>query len=105
MLDKITSTYSKDSLDILLVSLDDDLVDVREMIRQDSIQWNFVADSAGQAIRMFDMYNVNALPKCFLIDKEGVILLNTKNGGELRQMVDEKLKTDSSTSSLTKTEN
>ena len=87
-LDNIISKYSKDSLDVLLISLDDEVKDIREMIRRDSIQWNLVADSAGQAIRLFDIYNVNSLPKCFLIDREGVILLNTKNGEELRRMVD-----------------
>jgi len=92
MLDNITAQYSKDSLEILLISLDDELEDVREMIRQDSVQWNLVADSAGQSIQLFDVYNVNSLPKCFLIDKDGTIMLNTTNGKELQQMVDELMK-------------
>ena len=92
MLDDITSKYSTDSLEILLISLDDELDDIREMIRQDTIQWNLVADSAGQAIQLFDVYNVNSLPKCFLIDKDGIILLNTKNGEELKQTIEEVMK-------------
>ena len=92
MLDKIASKYATDSLEILMISLDDELDDVREMIRQDTIQWNLVADSAGQAIHLFDIYNVNSIPKCFLIDKDGIILLNTKNGEELKQTVEEIMK-------------
>ena len=92
MLDNIASKYATDSLEILMISLDDELDDVREMIRQDTIQWNLVADSAGQAIHLFDIYNVNSLPKCFLIDKDGIILLNTKNGEELKQAVEEIMK-------------
>ena len=91
-LDDISSEYLKDSLEILLISLDDELDEVREMVRQDTIQWNLVADSANQAIQLFDIYNVNSLPKCFLIDKNGIILLNTKNGDELKQKVDEIMK-------------
>jgi len=89
MLDDISSKYAKDSLEIMLISLDDKLEDIREMLLPDTIQVNFVADSAGQAIQLFDSYNVNSLPKYFLVDKDGIILLNTKNGEELKQTVDE----------------
>ena len=88
-LDDIAAKYPKESLDILLICLDDELEDIRELVRLDSIQWNLVADSAGQSIQLFDNYNVNSLPKCFFIDKNGVILLNTMNGEELIQTVDE----------------
>jgi peroxiredoxin len=88
-LDDISSKYAKDSLEILLVSLDNELDDMRKKVRQDSARWHLVVDSAGQAIRLFEAYNVNSLPKCFLMDKDGTILLNTKNEEELRQMVEE----------------
>jgi peroxiredoxin len=89
MLDDLATRYPKDSLEILLVSLDDELEEVREMVLQDSIKWNLVTDSAGQAIRLLEQYNVNSLPKCFLVDKEGRIKLKTSNGMELKQTVDE----------------
>lgn len=92
MLDDIATQYSKDSLDILLISLDDELEEVRDMIRQDSIQWNLVTDSAGQAIHLFEIYNVSSLPKCFLMDKDGRIKLRTTNGMELKQTVDDIMK-------------
>jgi peroxiredoxin len=88
-LDDIATKYPKDSLDILLICLDDEPDEIRELVRQDSIQWNLVADSAGQSIQLFESYNVNTLPKCFFIDKNGVILLNTMNGEELKQSVEE----------------
>jgi peroxiredoxin len=92
MLDDIATKYSKDSLEILLVSLDDETEEVRDMILQDSIKWNLVTDSAGQAINLFEIYNVNSLPKCFLMDKDGIIKLRTANGVELKQTVDEIMK-------------
>ena len=92
MLNNLASTFSKDTLEILLISLDDEPEKIREMIRQDSIQWNYVADSVGQAIQLFETYNVKSIPKCFLIDGNGTILLNTANAEELKQMVDDLLK-------------
>ena len=76
-------------MDILLICLDDEPDELRKWMLQDSIQWNLVADSAGQSIQMFENYNVNALPKCFLMDTEKIIMLNTMNGEELKQTVDE----------------
>lgn len=87
-LDKIASKYPKDQLDILLVSLDDNPKEVREMLRKDSIAWNLVTDSAGQAAMLVDLYNVNALPRCFLIDEDHKILMKTENGIEIRQTLE-----------------
>ena len=93
MLDNIASKYSKDSLGIMLISLDDSFnKDTREKIYSDSIEWNLVIDSAGQAITLFETYNVSSLPKCFLMDRDGKIILRTTNGIELQQAVDENLK-------------
>jgi len=89
MLDNISAGYSKDSLDILLVSLDDDSRAVRDMLKSDTIRWNLVTDSAGQAIGMFEKFNVSSLPNCFLIDGSGIIRLRTANGAELKNTVEE----------------
>ena len=90
MLDNIASKYPKDSLGIMLVSLDDSFnKETRENIHNDTIEWNLVIDSAGQAINLFETYNVSSLPKSFLMDKDGKIILRTTNGIELQQTVDE----------------
>lgn len=90
-LDKVASKYAKDKLDILLISLDDSQKDVRDVLKKDSIRWNLVTDSAGQAAMLIDLYNVNALPRCFLIDEEGKILLKTENGLEVKQTLEKLL--------------
>lgn len=87
-LDKVAMKYPKDKLDILLISLDDDQKSVRDVLKKDSIRWNLVTDSAGQATMLIDLYNVNALPRCFLIDVDGKILLKTENGLEVRQTLE-----------------
>ena len=92
MLDQMAAKYSKDSLEILFVSLDDEFDKVRDIIQKDSSKWNLVTDSAGQAIKLFETYNVNSLPSCFLIDKDGKIKLRTNNSIELQQVVEEVMK-------------
>jgi peroxiredoxin len=93
-LDKVITRYPKEKLDILLISLDSQPRQVREVLAADTVQWNLVTDSAGQATMLLDLYNVNALPRCFLIDEEGKILLKTESGLEVRQtlkrLLDEK---------------
>ena len=89
LLDKIVTEHPKDTLGVLLISLDEHSEEVREAIENDSIRWNIVTDAAGQAIEMFDLYNVGSLPKCFLIGKDGKIILKTENGNELKRTLDE----------------
>lgn len=87
-LDKVESKFSEKELKQLIISLDDDMEGVRGLLKYDSIQWNLVTDSAGQATMLVDLYNVNALPRCFLIDEEGKIILKTDNGAEIMQTLD-----------------
>lgn len=87
-LDKVATKYPKEELDILLISLDDNQKEVREVLKQDSIQWNLVTDSAGQASMLLDLYNVSTLPRCFLIDEDGKIILKTENGVEIKQTLE-----------------
>ena len=42
---------------MLLISLDDDPQEVRKLLAKDSINWNLVTDSAGQATMLVDLYN------------------------------------------------
>lgn len=88
LLDQIVMKYPKDKLDVLLISLDDNPKEVRKVLAKDSIKWNLVTDSAGQGAMLIDLYNVNALPRCFLIDDEGKIVLKTENGVEIKQTLE-----------------
>lgn len=84
-LDKVATKYKKEQVDILLISLDNDQKEVRNLLKKDSIKWNLITDSANQAAMLLDLYNVSALPRCFLIDEEGKIILKTDNGAEITQ--------------------
>lgn len=87
-LDKVVRKYPKDKLGILLVTLDTNSDELRSQLGKDSIAWNIVTDSAGQAIRLIDLYNVSVLPRCFLIGDDQKILLKTENDMELGQALE-----------------
>jgi peroxiredoxin len=87
-LDEIDREYPKEKLEQLLVSLDDNMAELREVLKKDSIRWNLVTDSAGQAAQLVNLYNVSALPRCFLIDEEGKIILKTENGMEIKHALE-----------------
>jgi peroxiredoxin len=91
-LDDIISIFPKDSLNVMLVTLDENPKELRDLSRRDPIRWNIVSDSIGQAIELLDLYNVNVLPRCFLIDKEGHIILKTDNGVEVKQALEQLIK-------------
>jgi len=94
LLDEIVSSYPEESLGVLLISLDEDVEDVHELIKNDTIEWNVVTDQSGEAIEMLDLFNVKVLPKCFLIDPQGTIILKTENGNELKQTLNGLFKKD-----------
>ena len=87
-LNEVSMRYPEDKLAILIVSLDDQPASVRESVAKDSIAWNVVTDSAGQAMQLIDLYNVSALPRCFLIDEEKRIIMKTDNEVEIRQTLE-----------------
>ena len=87
-LDKVAMKYDKKQLEIMLISLDDNPAEVREFMKTDSIEWNLVSDSANQAATLLDLYNVSALPRCFLLDKENKIILKTESGEEIKHTLE-----------------
>ena len=91
-LDKIVRSYSKDTIEMLLVSLCDSMDEVGLLLENDSIQWRLVTDSAGQAARLLDLYNVNVLPQSILIDDNKKIILKAETATEVKQTLEKLLK-------------
>ncbi|MDR2119356.1 MAG: AhpC/TSA family protein [Tannerella sp.] len=88
-LDEVIRMFPEDSVDIVLICLDENPEAIRKATEKDTVRWNVVTDSAGQAIEMIDTYNVSSIPLCYLIDREGNIVLKTDNGIELKRKLDE----------------
>lgn len=93
-LKEIRKAFPEEKLGMLTVTLDADQAEVRKTIKQDSITWNLVSDSAGYASMLIDLYGVNAIPKNFLIDDSGKIVVNSENGKEMQTTLEELIETD-----------
>lgn len=90
-LTQIATKYKSDGLDMIVVTLDENAAKLRELIKEDSVQWNLVTDSAGQASALIDLYNVSELPSYYLIDQNKKILLKSENNIEIRDTLEELL--------------
>ena len=77
--------------ELIVITLDEYADKLRAQIKKDTISWNLVTDSAGQASALIDLYNVSELPSCYLIDKDKKILLKTENNVEIRDTLEELL--------------
>ena len=88
MLNQIAEVARPEELEIMLVSLDEDLQKVRSFIKSQTIRWNICTDSAGQAIHLLEAYNISSLPRCFVLDKNGTIVLKTDNGIQHKQSLE-----------------
>ncbi|MDR0756883.1 MAG: TlpA family protein disulfide reductase [Tannerella sp.] len=88
-LDELIEVFSENSVNVVLICLDENPEAIRKAMAKDTVHWNVVTDSAGQAIEMIDTYNVSSIPMCYLIGRTGNIVLKTDNGIELKQKLDE----------------
>lgn len=87
-LKEIRKIFPKEKLDMLTITLDEDQQGVRTNAKTDSISWHLVSDSAGYASMMIDTYGIGAIPKNFLIDNDGKIILKTENSAEVQQTLE-----------------
>jgi peroxiredoxin len=77
--------------EIVGVSLDFDLDDVREYLIEHKMAWPQIANGNGWNSRLVDLYGVTALPKNFLIDRKGIIRYRDLHAASLRAKIYELL--------------
>ena len=86
---QIAKKYQNKEVSMILVTLDHNTESLHSVLKKDSINWNLVCDSAGQASALIDLYNVNELPLTYLIDKDKKILLKSDNNLEIKDALNE----------------
>lgn len=89
---RIYNTYHNMGFEIYSVSLDRDLRKWKAAIRQDKLNWIHVSDLKGWDSAPAAMYNVDAIPSSFLIDKNGLILAIHPEGDILEKLLQKHLK-------------
>lgn len=83
-LKEIRKRFPEKELGMLTVTLDSDQTEMRNTIKKDTIGWYLVSDSSGYASQLIDLYGVSAIPKNYLIDDTGKIILRSENGKEIQ---------------------
>ncbi len=86
---QIAKKYQEKDINMIMITLDDNTESLHNVLKKDSIKWNLVCDSAGQASALIDLYNVNELPLTYLIDKDKKILLKSDNNLEIKDALEE----------------
>ncbi len=71
---KLYSKYKDKGFEIFGVSLDDEKANWEKAIKQDKIKWLQVNDKGGWEARTAQVWNINAIPTSYLIDKDGVLI-------------------------------
>lgn len=75
--------YHPRGFEIIGVSLDYDLDTLREFLQSNDIRWGQVATGEGWRMDLVRIFNVQAVPKNFLLDRNGVIRFKDVHGNHL----------------------
>jgi len=83
--------YQGRGFEIIGMNLDYDLDYLREFLGKHEILWPQISDGQGWDMALVSTYQVSALPKNFLLDREGVIRYKDLRGESLRAKIYELL--------------
>lgn len=89
LLDEIAKKYTADQLQLMMIALEEDAEETKGFVKGDTLRWTLVSDIQGEATSMIELYNVSALPRCFLIDQDRKIVLKTESGVEIKKKLEE----------------
>jgi thiol-disulfide isomerase/thioredoxin len=79
--------YKDQGFDVLGVSLDQNKEKWIKAIQDDNLTWHHVSDLGGWQSKWARTYGVNAIPHALLIDREGRVIANKINPGELENYI------------------
>lgn len=82
------NNFKNKGFTVYSVSLDDDKSKWKEAIASDHLDWpNHVSELKGWQSDVCSLYNINAIPQNFLVDKEGKIVATNLKGGSLSEFL------------------
>lgn len=83
--------YHEKGLNIIGVSLDEDVESWKTAIAKDKLTWTQVSNLKGWEDSIAKMYEVEQIPTTFLLDSAGNIIAKDLHGEALRNKIDELL--------------
>jgi peroxiredoxin len=88
---KLYPKYKDKGFEILGISLDDSDEAWKKAISKDKITWPQVIDRGGWEANTASLWNINALPTSYLVDKEGRLIAMDLEKKDLERVLDELL--------------
>lgn len=89
---KAFETYGGKGFSVVGISLDTDAAAWTDAVNKLGMKWLQLSDLRGWQSQAAQLYSVDAIPSCFLIDSEGVIVAKNLRGDELLEKVGELLR-------------
>lgn len=81
--------YKDRGFEVFGVSLDEDAEKWKKAIQEDGITWKQTLDLAGTPRSVGQLYQIQAIPKTFLLDREGKIIAKDLRGPQLEEKLAE----------------
>ncbi len=78
---------SRDKLEMLTISLDEDSIAWRNIVKNEKLVWNHVVDTDGWGSDMVSLYNITEIPSNILIDKESTIVGRNLSTDSIKKIV------------------
>jgi thiol-disulfide isomerase/thioredoxin len=81
--------YRDQGFDVIAVSIDDDLGELKEFVAQQELPWTVVADNHPKnRDSMGEKYGVRSIPTLVLVNKEGKVATLNSRGERLSREID-----------------
>ncbi len=90
-LKRIYSRHHQKGFEIIGINLDFDLAVVREFVQTHRLTWPQISTGSGWEMPLVEMYRVEAIPKNYLLDRNGIIRYKDVRGKNLELAVRELL--------------
>ena len=86
-LERLRAEYTSDDLEIVAVSFDGDLAVLREFVARRGLHWHQLCDQQAGKGKLAQQYNVEQLPRSFVIDRAGLIAAKDHRRDALDQVL------------------
>ncbi len=87
---KVYDAYKDDGFDVIGVSFDNDVAELREYLEICNLPWRQIFDGPKGTLKK--LYNIRGIPSAWLIDKDGTLISYQARGAELKKLVAEAVK-------------
>lgn len=83
----LVSRYSQDRLFLIGISLDEDLVALRQCVEKEQLNWPHICEGKCWLDPLAKLFNIIRIPQTYILDQKGYIAFKGKRESELEEVV------------------